>query len=69
MLFIYLLSYLFYRLEEIGLAASKEYSLEKTLEKMQEDWKDTIFVLIPYRESVSNILSHILVLKPSELLP
>ena len=44
---------IYYRLEEIGLAASKEYSLEKTLEKMQEDWTETTFTLIPYRESVS----------------
>ena len=54
---IYLFHVIYYRLEEIGLAASKEYSLEKTLEKMQEDWKETTFVLIPYRESVSKILN------------
>ena len=43
------------RLEEIGGSAAKEYSLEKALTKMKEDWKDLRFELTPYRDSVSRI--------------
>ena len=46
-------TYLYCRLEEIGASASKEYSLEKALEKMKTEWKDTLFTFVPYRESVS----------------
>ena len=42
-----------FRLEEIGAAAAKEYSLEKALEKMKFEWKDVCFEMIPYRETVS----------------
>lgn len=42
------------RLEEIGAAAAKEYSLEKALEKMKSDWKDLNFEMIPYRDTVSS---------------
>ena len=37
------------KLEEIGASAAKEYSLEKALSKMKEDWKDLTFELVPYR--------------------
>lgn len=37
------------KLEEIGASAAKEYSLEKALSKMKEDWKDLKFELVPYR--------------------
>ena len=40
------------RLEEVGAAASKEYSLEKALQKMKSDWKDMTFNFIQYRDSV-----------------
>ncbi len=42
------------RLEEIGGAAAKEYSLEKAMEKMKSEWADMCFEFIPYRDSVSN---------------
>ncbi|WAQ96862.1 DYH3-like protein [Mya arenaria] len=47
------------KLEEIGAAAAKEYSLEKALEKMKFEWKDMCFELIPYRETGVSILSGI----------
>ena len=36
--------------------ASKEHALEKSLEKMQEDWEDILFNLLPYRDTDINIL-------------
>ena len=44
----------FCRLEEISGAASKEYSLEKAMEKMKLEWKDMMFEFVPYRDTVSN---------------
>lgn len=44
--------FLFYRLEDIGASAAKEFSLEKALERMKFEWKDMAFELIPYRETV-----------------
>jgi dynein heavy chain len=41
------------RLEEISGAASKEYSMEKAIAKMKDDWKEMRFELVPYRETVS----------------
>ena len=41
------------RLEEIGASASKEYSLEKAMDKMKTEWEDTMFTFIPYRDTVS----------------
>ena len=43
----------FYRLDEISGAASKEFGLEKAMEKMKVEWKDMYFELIPYRDTVS----------------
>lgn len=37
------------QIDEISGSATKEYALEKNLYKMQEDWKDVCFELIPYR--------------------
>lgn len=47
------LHYSFFRLEEIGASAAKEYSLEKALEKMKIEWKDMTFEFVPYRDTVS----------------
>ena len=41
------------QLDEIGVAASKEYSLEKGLERMKFEWKEMFFEFIPYRDTVS----------------
>ena len=46
----------FYRLDEISGAASKEFGLEKAMEKMKVEWKDMYFELIPYRDTVSYFL-------------
>uniref|UniRef100_A0A8D3C4I0 AAA+ ATPase domain-containing protein n=1 Tax=Scophthalmus maximus TaxID=52904 RepID=A0A8D3C4I0_SCOMX len=45
------------RLEEIGAAASKEYSLEKTMEKMKAEWTDLRFIFSPYRDTGTSIVS------------
>ena len=41
-----------HRLEEIGAAASKEFSLEKALDKMMAEWKGMCFTFVPYRDTV-----------------
>ncbi|KAK0077358.1 hypothetical protein PV326_010096, partial [Microctonus aethiopoides] len=53
----YGLSVFINKLEEISSAATKEHRLEKNLHKMQEEWSDIYFDLIPYRESGVEILS------------
>ncbi|XP_053327633.1 dynein axonemal heavy chain 3 [Spea bombifrons] len=47
------------KLEQIGASASKEYSLEKALEKMKAEWANMIFTFVKYRDSNTNILSSI----------
>ncbi|XP_072168572.1 dynein axonemal heavy chain 3-like [Diadema setosum] len=47
------------QLEEVGAAASKEYSLEKAMEKMKFEWKDIEFEFTPYRDSGVSILSSV----------
>ena len=46
------------KLDEISASASKEYSLEKALRKMKEDWADMRIELVPYRETVSLRIWH-----------
>uniref|UniRef100_A0A8B9SZZ8 Dynein axonemal heavy chain 3 n=1 Tax=Anas platyrhynchos TaxID=8839 RepID=A0A8B9SZZ8_ANAPL len=46
-----------FRLEPIGAAASKEYSLEKSIEKMKSEWVNMQFTLVKYRDTNNSILS------------
>uniref|UniRef100_A0A8B9RU69 Dynein axonemal heavy chain 3 n=1 Tax=Accipiter nisus TaxID=211598 RepID=A0A8B9RU69_9AVES len=43
----------------IGAAASKEYSLEKSIEKMKFEWVNVQFSLVKYRDTNTSILSAI----------
>ncbi|KAL1497384.1 hypothetical protein ABEB36_008364 [Hypothenemus hampei] len=45
------------QLEEVSAAATKEYTLEKNLMKMKEEWIDVQFECVPYRETGVHILS------------
>ncbi|XP_021267492.1 dynein heavy chain 3, axonemal isoform X1 [Numida meleagris] len=45
------------QLELIGAAASKEYSLEKSIEKMKSEWVNMQFNLVNYRDTNNSILS------------
>uniref|UniRef100_A0A6I8PK36 Dynein axonemal heavy chain 3 n=1 Tax=Ornithorhynchus anatinus TaxID=9258 RepID=A0A6I8PK36_ORNAN len=46
-------------LEPIGAAASKEYSLEKSLDKMKSEWVNLAFCFVKYRDTDTSILSAI----------
>ncbi|KAK3571583.1 hypothetical protein QTP86_014552, partial [Hemibagrus guttatus] len=45
------------KLEEIGASASKEYSLEKALEKMKNEWTDLQFSFTQYRDTGTSVVS------------
>ncbi|XP_062999548.1 dynein axonemal heavy chain 3 [Elgaria multicarinata webbii] len=47
------------KLEPIGAAASKEYSLEKNMEKMKSEWANICFSFVKYRDTDTSILSSI----------
>uniref|UniRef100_UPI00358F5A88 dynein axonemal heavy chain 12-like n=1 Tax=Myxine glutinosa TaxID=7769 RepID=UPI00358F5A88 len=43
----------------ISVAATKEYSLEKALASMMEDWDSIVFITLPYRDTDVSILSSV----------
>ncbi|XP_040928837.1 dynein axonemal heavy chain 3 isoform X2 [Betta splendens] len=45
------------KLEEIGASASKEYSLEKSMEKMNNEWANLQFSFTPYKDRGTSIIS------------
>uniref|UniRef100_A0A8D2M718 Dynein axonemal heavy chain 3 n=1 Tax=Zonotrichia albicollis TaxID=44394 RepID=A0A8D2M718_ZONAL len=49
----------FILIEPIGAAASKEYSLQKSIEKMKSEWVNVHFGLSKYRDTDINILSSV----------
>ena len=44
---------MYIRLEDIGASASKEYSLEKAMEKMKAEWSTQVFGFVNHRDTVS----------------
>lgn len=51
------LKHFFNRLEEISDSATKEYNLEKILNKMQDDWEPVITELKPWKDTGTFIVS------------
>ena len=45
------------KLDEIGGSASKEYSLEKAMTKMKDEWNEMLFTFVKYRDTSAYILS------------
>ncbi|XP_018409373.1 PREDICTED: dynein heavy chain 3, axonemal-like [Nanorana parkeri] len=44
-------------LNQISSQASKEYALEKALNKMETDWEDVCFIFSPYKDGNSHVLA------------
>lgn len=51
-----------FRLEPIGASAAKEYSLEKSIEKMKSEWVNIHLSLVKYRDTVSKHQTNIYIL-------
>ena len=47
------------RLEEINGTASREFGLEKALDKMLQEWKDVEYIPVPYRDTGTHVISGI----------
>ena len=47
------------RVEQVSSTATKEFSLEETLKRMQDEWSDIRFEYIPYRDSDLCVLTGI----------
>ena len=45
------------KLDELGGSASKEYSLEKAMTRMKDEWNDMMFTFVKYRDTSAYILS------------
>ncbi|XP_056593901.1 dynein axonemal heavy chain 3 isoform X3 [Triplophysa dalaica] len=45
------------KMEEIGATASKEYSLENSLDKMKREWAELRLMLSPYKDTGTSVLS------------
>ncbi|KAJ7985025.1 hypothetical protein DPEC_G00360850 [Dallia pectoralis] len=45
------------QLEEIGVSAREEYTLEKTMENMKNEWADLRFAFTAYRDTGTSVLS------------
>ena len=45
------------KLDEISGSASREYSLEKAMNKMKDEWNEILFTFVKYRDTSAYILS------------
>ena len=44
------------KIQEISEVATKEYSFERNLEKMKQEWRDLVFDLNPYKDTGTYVL-------------